>query len=73
MDRAGEPTGLVRRESVEEKMQSASWKVRIISTTTAWPGDVLLLSCKRTQDPAPFRRYGSMGLQGHPEPQYLEA
>lgn len=44
MDRAGEPTGLVRRESVEEKTQSASWKVRISSTTTAWPGVVLLLS-----------------------------
>lgn len=46
MDRAGEPTGLVRRASVEEKMQSASWKVRISSTTMAWPGVVLLLSCK---------------------------
>lgn len=46
MDRAGEPTGLVRRESVEEKTQSANWKVRIISATTAWPAVVLLLSCK---------------------------
>lgn len=46
MDRAGEPTGLVRRESVEEKMQRASWKVRISSTTIAWPCVVLLLSCK---------------------------
>ena len=46
LDRAGEPTGLVRRESVEEKTQSASWKVRIISATTAWPAVVLLLSCK---------------------------
>jgi hypothetical protein len=46
MDKAGEPTGLVRRESVEEKMQRASWKVKINSTTTALPGVVLLLSCK---------------------------
>lgn len=46
MDKAGEPTGLVRRESVEEKMHKASWKVKISSTTIALPGVVLLLSCK---------------------------
>lgn len=64
MDRAGEPTGLVRRESVEEKMQSASWKVRISSTTMAWPGVVLLLSCKgRMGWPSAFWLYGQ-GLRG---------
>lgn len=50
MDKAGEPTGLVRRESVEEKMQRASWKVKISSTTVALPGVVLLLSYKETLD-----------------------
>lgn len=50
MDKAGEPTGLVRRESVEEKMQRASWKVKIISTTVALPGVVLLLSYKEKLD-----------------------
>lgn len=50
MDNAGEPTGLVRRESVEEKMQRASWKVKIISTTVALPGVVLLLSYKEKLD-----------------------
>lgn len=50
MDKAGEPTGLVRRESVEEKMQRASWKVKISSTTVALPGVMLLLSYKETLD-----------------------
>lgn len=50
MDKAGEPTGLVRRESVEEKMQRASWKVKISSTTVALPGVVLLLSYKEKLD-----------------------
>lgn len=58
MDRAGEPTGLVRRESVEEKTQSASWKVRISSTTMAWPGVVLLLSCKGRWVRIAFWLYG---------------
>lgn len=46
MDSAGEPTLPLRRLSVDAKMQAASWKVRMISTTRAWPAVVLLLSCK---------------------------
>uniref|UniRef100_A0A8V1A3S1 Uncharacterized protein n=1 Tax=Gallus gallus TaxID=9031 RepID=A0A8V1A3S1_CHICK len=46
MDSAGEPTLPFLLLSVDAKMQAASWKVRIISTTTAWPGVVLLLSCE---------------------------
>lgn len=46
MDSAGEPTLPFLRLSVDAKMHAASWKVRMISTTRAWPGVVLLLSCE---------------------------
>lgn len=49
MESAGEPTPL-RRLSVDAKMQAASWKVRMISTTRAWPGVTLVLIWNHDSD-----------------------
>lgn len=64
MDSAGEPTLPFLLLSVDAKMHAASWKVRMISTTRAWPGVVLLLSCEPSRATIINHPWGSAPLGG---------
>lgn len=65
MDSDGEPKLSRRRLSVEAKMHITSMKVRINSTTTAWPAVVLLLSCQE-------RERAQESLSDNPTHSYLK-